>query len=443
MQLALVGAGYVGLVTAACLVRLGHRVRVIDIDAQRVEGLNRGIVPIREPGLDELIDEGLASGRLSFHADVTATHGSRLAIVAVGTLDRAGEWTDRNVLAAAESLARDPDAPRRIVVRSTLLPGTARRIAARLEEIDPTVEFALNPEFTREGSAVNDFLAPDRVVIGSDGGESQPVVTDLVRLYEPLERPIVVTDLASAEMGKMASNVFLATKIAFANELARICAAVDADVLAVAEVLGLDNRIGRSFLSPGPGFGGSCLPSQARVLPGLARDVGASVPVMASVAESNARQASWIVETVERGIGELDGRRVALLGLSFKAGTDDVRESPALTIAQRLVERGATVAAYDPHADRAAVLAAVPDITIVDDVESACRDAEAVVVATEWPEFHGIDWLALAPLMRGSLVVDARHIVDGPMAEEAGLHVDSLGRPSRAGRRPLAHATSG
>ena len=426
------GAGYVGLVTAACFARLGNHVRVLEVDAQRVEQLRGGVLPIREPGLDQLVEESLDAGRLTFDSDPDSTHGSRLSIVCVGTLDGDGDWTAGTVLAALEALARDADGPRGIVVRSTLLPGTGRKLAETVKAIDPRIQLALNPEFTREGAAVSDFMEPDRVVIGvEDPAAPSALLDDLRRLYAPLDAPIVVTDLTSAEAIKVASNVFLATKISFANELARLCAAMGADVQSVVDGMGLDKRIGRSFLSPGPGFGGSCFPSQSRALPDLARRAGVDAPIMSALAASNEGQADWLLDRLEGTAGRsVDGWRVALLGLTFKADTDDLRESPALQLARRLVARGASVVCFDPLATAAGVAALRAeglDVTAADSAEAACSAADAVVVATEWPQFRLLEWQAIARQMRGTFVADARHVVDVDEASRAGLTVIALG----------------
>ncbi len=444
MQLSIVGAGYVGLVTAACLAHLGNEVRLLERDHARVERLRRGDVPIREPDLDELIGEGLASGRLTFDADPASIHGARLTIVCVGTLDATGEWTDRTVRAAVLGIAEDPEAPRAIIIRSTLLPGTAAALAAEARGIDRTVELAFNPEFTREGSAVNDFLMPDRVVFGvgdPSGAESQ-LLSDLRRLYAPLESPVIVTDLTSAEAIKVASNVFLATKITFANELARLCAALGADVGAVVDGMGMDRRIGRSFLSPGPGFGGSCFPSQARALPLVARRLGVRTGVMDAVWRSNEDQADWLLDRLEAAAGRpLTGLRVALLGLTFKGGTDDLRESPALRLAHLLVGRGAAVTAYDPASTAAGVAQLHGEgvtVAAAGSAADAADGADAIVVATEWPEFRQVDWTSIAARMRGRLLLDARHVVDVQEAGRAGMQVVVLGAAVPQGIAPGA-----
>jgi UDPglucose 6-dehydrogenase len=437
MHLAIVGAGYVGLVTAACLAHIGHDVTCLDVDAARIERLHAGDLPVHEPGLDDLVAEGLGNGRLRFASDYDAIAGSELVIVCVGTLDAEEEWNGEIVRAAVRDIAADPALPRSIVIRSTLLPGTAAGIAAEVRAIDPAVRLAHNPEFTREATAVADFLEPDRVVIGVDGyddeGPGAALATSLRAVYAPLEAPVVVTDLTSAETIKVASNVFLAAKITFANEISRLAAAAGADAAAVVDGMGLDKRIGRSFLSPGPGFGGSCFPSQARALPRVAAGYGVQTPLLDAIWPSNVRQAEWLLDGLERAAGRpVAGMRVALLGLTFKAGTDDLRESPALRLGTALLARGAVVAAFDPLAlDTGVALLKKggPDVPVAaaPTAAAACAGADAVVVATEWPEFRALDWSAIAPAMAGRVVIDGRRIVDVTAATSAGLRVVALG----------------
>ncbi len=367
---------------------------------------------------------------------------SELVIVCVGTLDAAEEWDGDVVRAAVRDIAARPDLPRAIVIRSTLLPGTAVDIAAEVRALDPAVRLAHNPEFTREASAVADFLAPDRVVIGVedvDDAGSQALAEALRRVYAPLQTPVVVTDLTSAETIKVASNVFLAAKITFANEISRLAAATGADAAAVVDGMGLDKRIGRAFLSPGPGFGGSCFPSQARALPQLAASYGVRTPLMDAIWPSNVSQAEWLIDGLERAAGRaVGGMRVALLGLTFKAGTDDLRESPALRLGQALLARGVTVVAFDPlalEAGAAALRRAVPAagaaVLTAPDEASACAGSDAVVVATEWPQFAQLDWAAIAPTMRGRVIIDGRRIVDVAGAMAAGSRVVALGVEAR------------
>ena len=439
MQIAIVGAGYVGLVTAACLAHIGHDTVCLDVDAKRIGRLRRGELPVHEPGLDELVAEGQANGRLAFTADQAAIRGHDLVIVCVGTLDVAEEWNGDIVRAAVRDIASDPELPRMIVIRSTLLPGTAVDIAEEVRGIDAAVRIAHNPEFTREAVAVSDFLTPDRVVIGvdghDDGGPGTALADSLRKVYASLEAPTVVTDLTSAETIKVASNVFLAAKITFANELSRLTAATGADAAAVVDGMGLDKRIVRSFLSPGPGFGGSCFPSQARALPRLAHSFGVQTPLLDAIWPSNVSQAEWLLDGMQQAAGRpVEGMRVALLGLTFKAGTDDLRESPAIRLGQALLGRGASVAAFDPVAldGGAEMLAsAAPSgsaaVVAAPTAEAACQGADAVVVATEWPQFRELDWAAIAPTMAGQVIVDGRRIIDSTAATDAGLRVVALG----------------
>jgi UDPglucose 6-dehydrogenase len=437
MHLAIVGAGYVGLVTAACLAHVGHDIVCIDVDEARIARLHEGDLPVHEPGLGELVAEGLDSGRLRFAVDFEAARGADMVIVCVGTLDAEEEWNGDIVRAAVRQIASDDSLPRSIVIRSTLLPGTAVGIAQELRVIDPRVRLAHNPEFTREAVAVQDFLAPDRVVIGveghDDGAAGTALAEALRQVYAPLDAPVVVTDLTSAETIKVASNVFLAAKITFANEIARLTAATGADAAAVVDGMGLDKRIVRSFLSPGPGFGGSCFPSQARALPRVAAGFGVQTPLMDAIWRSNVSQVDWLLDGMERAASRpIAGMRVALLGLTFKAGTDDLRESPAIRLGGALLERGASVTAFDPVALATGVALLTgggPDVPVeaAPTAVAACAGADAVVVATEWPEFRSLDWAAIAATMSGRVIIDGRRVVDTEAAGAAGLRVVALG----------------
>ena len=432
LQLAVVGSGYVGLVSAACLAGVGHTVRCIDRDRARVAELNQGIVPFREPGLDQAMTTGLASGRLSFSDDLTASHAAEAVLIAVGTLTDDGEWSSAQLEAAVQQVAADPLAPRTIVIRSTLVPGTMARLEELAREIDPAVELAYNPEFTREGSAVRDFITPDRTVVGlTRPAELSHAADVLARTYAPLNAPLVVTEAASAEMIKIGANAFLALKVGYANEMARLAAATGADVTKVLATIGLDHRIGRDFLAPGPGFGGSCLPSQARALPRVAADYGVDVPIIAAVEGSNRAQAEWVVSQLEGLIGDLAGKPIALLGLTFKAGTDDIRESSAVALALRLAKRGARLTVHDPlalDAGLAALTRAGADVRGAHEIQSALSGAEAAVVATEWPLYASIDWQQVRSQMSGDLVLDSRGVVDAAAAQAAGLRVVVHGR---------------
>ncbi|MFM2106053.1 MAG: hypothetical protein RL338_1085 [Chloroflexota bacterium] len=458
MEIGLVGVGYIGLVTAACLAHLGHDVRCHDADELRVAALADGVVPFREPGLDELVATGRDTGRLTFHHDLAALRGAELVVVAVGTLDAAGEWTAEHVRSVILALAADPLAPRAVVIRSTLVPGTARALAAEARSIDPAMSVALCPEFTREGTAIEDFLKPDRIVVGLDVPATAAPIESRVdaaagallgsarRLFDGLVAPLHVTDLTSAELIKMGSNVLLATKISYANEIARLAHALGGDPRSVVDGIGLDARIGRAFLTPGPGYGGSCLPSQARILPAAADLAGADVPVIAAVARSNETQMDWVIDRAETHGVPLRGANVAILGLTFKARTDDLRESPALRIAELIAARGACVTVHDPAAGEtghARLRAAGVDADLAPSAAAACRDADVVFVLTEWDEYRSLDWAAIAPTMRGRLVVDARWVVDGPAAVAAGLDVVGVAASRLRGDRAPSPAASG
>jgi len=432
LNLAVLGAGYVGLVTAACLSKLGWRVCCIDNNEARVKGLEAGRLPFFEDGLDEAVRDAVAGGGLTFASSAAAARGAAAVFICVGTLDERGDWSARHVNRAVSDIAEDGSLPRTLVVRSTLMPGATARLATLANERDPSVEVAHNPEFTRQGTAIDDFLNPDRVVVGLTRPENESRAAALLRtVYGHVRAPLLVTDAASAELIKVGSNVFLAMKAGFANELARLAAATGADVATVVDGIGLDRRIGRSYMTPGPGFGGSCLPSQARSLPALAHERGVATPIIDAIDGSNGLQAGWVVDSLERAVGDLNGKRIGVLGLTFKAGTDDVRESPALRICYALAARGAAIAGHDPMGSQAAAQAAEQSGFVIDvcpTVAAATRDADGLIIATEWPEYHALDWPALVQGMRGRVLVDARRVADAQAATSAGLSVIVLGR---------------
>ena len=440
MQLFVVGAGHVGLVTAVGLANLGHQVTVSDIDARRIERLKAGVPPIYEPGIGEAVRVHLATGRLAFQLGNVPPRAVTTSIVAVSTPEGPdGPLSMVHVLAATRDLLAAVGPDHAIVVRSTLpLDGPDRLVALRGSG-GPAI--ATNPEFMREGSAIADFMAPDRIVAGWLEPRDQAAAETVVGLYQGIAAPRLVVDARSATLIKLASNVFLATKIAFANELARICEAYGGDVRLVADGIGMDDRIRRGALNAGPGFGGSCLPEQAVALSELAAARRVATPLIDAVTRSNlthqdeivTRVASLLRAPADGSLGDglrpdrrLAGRRIALLGLAFKARTDDVRASPAIALGKRLRAAGATVAATDPHAGPRA-LAADPELTVVESVGAAVDGADAVLVATEWPEYGSIDWASVARRMAGDLVYDTRAIVDRDAVVAAGLRLVSLG----------------
>lgn len=420
-----VGAGYVGLITAACLASLGHSVRCVDVDRNRVERLSNGDVPIVEPRLEELVRDGLATGRLGFGHDVVAeSDRADIVFIAVGTLDGTGQWTDRNVEAVLRTLLAADTVPPLLVIRSTLRPGRMERLSRLVEESGHATTLLIHPEFTKEGTAVADFMAPNRIVVGIPRGVDESVADPVRQLYADVPAPVLVVDHASAEMIKIGSNAFLATKITFANELARFCKAVGADMGAVRAGLGLDPRIGPLFLRTGPGFGGSCLPSQVDLLSLMTDELGLGAELMPAVKRFNDRQPATIAE--ELLSDTLPPRSVAVLGLAFKAGTDDLRESPALKLIDALLGHGVEeVAAYDPAVSE---LRSRPAVRIAISVEDAVRGADVAVIVTEWPEFVAIDWRKLGAAMRRRDVFDARGILDPARPDLAGFRLRSLER---------------
>jgi UDPglucose 6-dehydrogenase len=428
MTVVVVGAGYVGLVTAACLASLGHRVRCVDVDAGRIAGLRAGVVPIAEPGLDPLVRAAAREGRISFHTRLAeAVPSADMAIVAVGTVDGEGRWTDLNVQAALVELLAQSAVPPAIVIRSTLRPGRMQRFADVVASSGRTATLLLNPEFTRESTAVSDFLAPDRIVVGTAAGAPETQADPLRRLYAGISAPILVVDYASAELIKIGSNAFLATKITFANELARFCVAAGADMALVRKGIGMDGRIGPAFLAAGPGFGGSCLPSQVELLSAMAEQMSLGLELIPAVHRFNRRQPRRLAADLLAELPRAD--RVAVLGLSFKAGTDDIRESPSVHFIDALHERGVPeIRAFDPAV---VVLPARPWVTMCVDPYEAAQGADALAITTEWADFRTLDWDRLARVMRGRDVLDARSVADAQRAQEAGFRVRSLERRTR------------
>ena len=430
-ELCVIGAGYVGLTSGAGLAALGHRVRVVEASPERLAMLLGGEIPIVEPGLSELVDEMRSQGRLEFTADMSAVAGAETAFICVGTPPRAdGDPDLRQLAAAAAALARHATGDLVVVVKSTVPPGTCDAIQLICEEhaadgIQVTV--ASNPEFLRESRALSDFMQPDRVVIGGPGPAAA-----LVRDLYPETWRALLTDRRSAELVKYASNAFLAIKISYANEIAALCEHLGADAGAVLEGTGLDPRVGSQFLKPGPGFGGSCLGKDLSGLIAVADGVGLEARVARAAQTVNGWARARVVEKLERAIGDLKGKHVAVLGLAFKPGTDDVRDSPALDVIVALTERGARVTATDPLA-----APVDPGIERFDDPYEAASGADAVAVLTAWPEFAGLDPIALERVMRGGAVVDAVGVIDAAPFEAAGFEVLGVDRGSPGEFHPV------
>jgi UDPglucose 6-dehydrogenase len=429
MHLFLLGAGHVGLVTAVGFARLGHRVTVADINGPRIEGLRAGKAPMFEPGLEEGLAEQAA--RLAFTTDVAPPADARHRFVAVGTPPGPdGALSMTQVLGAVRDLLAVSGPDDVICIRSTLpLNGPGDLEELRRSAAGPAA-IVTNPEFMREGSALKDFAEPGRIVTGWLAERDQAAAQGVLDLYRGVDAPTMCADARSVAMIKLASNGYLALKIAYANELARLADAFGANASIVSDGMGMDPRIGRSFLDAGPGFGGSCLPEQAIAISELAKGASVPAPVIDAVAVANDIHQGAIVGRLASLLGRdsLQGTRIALLGLAFKARTDDVRESPALAIAQLLRTAGASVVATDPRAI-ATAKRVDPDLETRDTAAEVAEGADAVVLVTEWPEYRDLDWAALAKAMRGDLLYDLRALVDRSAVEAAGLRAVVLGRP--------------
>lgn len=434
-RIAMVGTGYVGLVTGACLAHLGHDVVCIDNDTAKIAGLLVGHMPIYEPGLAELVAEGVAAGRLTFSNDLAASVKGRDAVfIAVGTPTRGdSEHADlRYVDAAAEQIASNVDQFTVVVTKSTVPVGTNRRVHDILMRTaaDPSLlAVASNPEFLREGSAIDDFMHPDRVVYGVEHARAAEIMG---KIYAPLEaqgHQVLATEIETAEVIKYAANAFLAVKISYINEIADLCEVAGADVERVAAAIGLDRRIGRAFLNAGPGWGGSCFPKDTRALKAIANDHQVPLRVVEAAIEANTRRKDSVLRKIETACGgSVAGKRLAVLGLTFKGQTDDIRESPAIDVIRELCARGARVRAYDPsHPDEA--LRVLPNLVMKPTAVDAVRDADALVVLTDWLAFADIDLGELAAHMADAVMVDLRNLYAEEVARQGGFrHYVRLGR---------------
>ncbi len=424
-RIAVIGTGYVGLTTGTCLASLGHRVVCADVDAAKIARLRRGEVDILEPGLEELVAENVLAGRLSFVlGGREAVADAEVVFLCVPTPMGEGGAAD---LAAVEAVIAEvgellpPDCV--IVNKSTVPVGTAARVSRMLGREDVAV--VSNPEFLREGTAVSDFLNPDRIVVGAD---AQNAAERVAALYAKLGAPTVLTDAASAELVKYAANCFLAMKLSYVNAVAELCERLGADVIDVTEGIGYDRRIGQSFLSPGPGWGGSCLPKDTHALLQVSGAAQFDFPLLKATIDTNTRQRERMVDKIADAIGRpLAGARICVLGLTFKAGTDDLRDSPALAVAELLRVAGAELTGYDPGV-RGAVPGMTDCVTVVDDPYLAAKEASAIVVLTEWPEFRSLDWAQLADVVAQRVVVDTRNLLDFDVLRRVGFDITGVGR---------------
>ena len=433
MHIAVIGSGYVGLVTGACFAEFGVDVTCVDVDAGKIARLEKGESPIYEPGLDSLIKKNLQAGRLRFTTDIElATRQSLVIFLAVGTPPRADGSADLTFIeTAARDVARHMDSYKVIATKSTVPVGTGKRLSCLIKENQKQpVGFSVvsNPEFLREGAAIGDFMRPDRVVIGGADPEAIAIMRDLYRPLYLIETPFVVTSLEGAELIKYAANAFLATKISFINEIANLCEKVGADVHDVARAIGMDRRIGPKFLHAGPGFGGSCFPKDTAALATIARQHESPTLIVESVMEVNRRQRLSMVDKIEKlAGGGLSGKRAAVLGLAFKPETDDMRDAPAVDIIRGLIDRGASVVAYDPVA-RTEAEKLLPEIKYAEDEYEAAAGADILVIVTEWNQFRALDMDRVRKLMRAPRIADLRNVYDPADMREIGFEYVGVGR---------------
>ena len=432
MRIAMIGTGYVGLVSGACFADFGHSVCCVDKDKSKIDGLNAGVMPIWEPGLEALVKANVERGRLSFTTDVSrGVEGAEAVFIAVGTPARRGDGhADLTyVFEAVRELAKMVKPGTVLVTKSTVPVGTGDKIVAILDEEGAEgISVASNPEFLREGAAIRDFKIPDRIVVGAEDERAREVLREIYRPLFLNQAPILFTGRRTAELIKYAANAFLATKISFINEIANLCEAVDADVQDVARGIGLDNRIGPKFLHAGPGYGGSCFPKDTLALLQTAELVGVEQQIISAVVKVNDERKAAMADRVARALGgSVAGKRIGLLGLAFKPNTDDMREAPSIPLAATLIERGASVIAFDPVA-REQAETVLTGVDYAADAYSAADGADAVVIVTEWDEFRALDLETLASRMRGRTLVDLRNVWDPHEAERAGFTYFGVGR---------------
>ena len=434
MNVVMIGAGYVGLVSGACFAEFGANVTCIDKDESRINALQAGKIPIYEPGLDDLVQRGTASGRLNFStALASAVAAADLIFIAVGTPTRRGDGHAdlKYVYAAAAEIAEHLQGYTVIVDKSTVPVGTAREVQRIVRKTNPEADFdvASNPEFLREGSAITDFMRPDRVVIGIESERAELRLRELYRPLNLIEAPILATSLESAELIKYAANAFLATKISFINEMSQLCEKTGADVHAVARGMGLDGRIGKKFLHAGPGYGGSCFPKDTQALIRMAQEHGVSSRIVESVVEVNASQKARMVAKIRAALGGSEAdKTIAVLGLTFKPETDDMRDAPALAILPALADKGAIIRAHDPQGMAEAKTLLPDSIQFSDNIESAVTGADAVVLLTEWNQYRGLDLTSIKAVMKDNIFVDLRNVYERDLMRKHGFDYTCVGR---------------
>jgi len=430
----MIGAGYVGLVSGACFAEFGADVTCLDVNELAIKRLNKGEIPIYEPGLNELVEKNFHSGQLKFSTEFSsAIKNADLVFIAVGTPTRRGDGhADLSyVYAAAKEVAKYLDGYTVIVDKSTVPVGTARQVQRIIKEENPAADFdvASNPEFLREGAAIADFMRPDRIVLGVESERAEALLRELYRPLNLIEAPILVTGLESAELVKYASNAFLATKISFINEISTLCEKVGADVHAVAKGMGLDGRIGKKFLHPGPGYGGSCFPKDTQALVRIAQEHGVTSRIVEAVIEVNAAQKARMIGKIRQVLGgSEDGKTLAVLGLTFKPETDDMREAPVLSILPALLDKGAKIRAHDPQGMEEAKSLLPSAVKYCNDPYETITDADAIILMTEWNAYRGMDMEKVKSLMRGHIFIDLRNVYEPDQMQDAGFKYQCVGR---------------
>lgn len=432
MHIAVIGTGYVGLVSGACFAEFGVEVTCVDVDETKIENLKKGIIPIYEPGLETIVLKNHKAGRLHFTTDIKSAVEQALVIfLAVGTPPQEdGSPNMSYYYQAAKDIAESMNGYKVLVTKSTVPVGTGKKLREYVTEHQTTKTnfgVASNPEFLREGAAISDFMRPDRVVIGSNEEDAIAIMKDLYRPLYLIETPIVITSLEAAELTKYAANAFLATKISFINEIANLCDKIGCDVHDVAKGMGMDKRIGGKFLHPGPGFGGSCFPKDTRALASVAKEFGSETLIVDSVIEVNKRQRLAMIPKIEKLVGDFNGKKIGVLGLSFKPETDDMRESPAIEIIKEMQKRGATVKAFDPVAIEEAKHS-LPDIEYTTDEYSAIDGVDALVIVTEWNQFRALDMNKVKKLLKAPKIIDLRNIYEPKEMKELGFEYVGVGR---------------
>ena len=432
MHIAVIGTGYVGLVTGACFAEFGVDVTCVDVDTAKIEKLHKGIIPIYEPGLDQIVEKNVKAGRLHFTTDIkSAVEQALVVFLAVGTPPQPDGTPDMSFYRqAAKDIAESMNGYKVLVTKSTVPVGTGkwlREFVAQNIAADTKFGVASNPEFLREGAAIEDFMRPDRVVIGSNEPDAIDVMKDLYRPLYLIETPIVITSLEAAELIKYAANAFLATKITFINEVANLCDAIGCDVHDVARGMGMDNRIGRKFLHPGPGYGGSCFPKDTRALTTVADQFGVETRIVDAVIEANERQRDAMIPKIEGLVGGIAGKKIGVLGLSFKPETDDMRESPAIDIIKAIIRLGGTVKAFDPVAMEEAKHF-IDGIEYAADEYEAIDGADALVIITEWNQFRALDMEKVKRLLKSPKIADLRNIYEPSDMRELGFEYVGVGR---------------